>query len=67
MPVLIIFFKGKFAGRGELDLGINIESMPTISGFRDAGYMKDNKIKYSILLSRLNYSEDLIRQIIKLI
>lgn len=66
-PVLIIYFKGKFIEKGELDIGVNLEAIPDIKGFRDASYMKDGKIKYSILINASNYSGDLIRQIVRLV
>lgn len=66
-PVAIIYFKGKFVEKGALDLGINLDSIPAIDGFREAGYMKDVKINFSITINDLNYSDALVKTILGLI
>jgi hypothetical protein len=62
----IIYFKGKFVNPKKLVLGFNLSTKPKLVGFKNAGFMKDPNITYSIVLDD-NTSDKNIKEIIKLI
>lgn len=64
-PVIILYYKGKFIEKGELDLGVNLKTMPKDFIFRDADYMKDGKIKYSTKVDAFTDISSLIKNILQ--
>jgi len=64
--IALLYFKGRFTISNELVLGLNIDDKPKIDGIKDAKYMKDNNLKFSIKITEKTYSEKEISNLIKL-
>jgi predicted transport protein len=63
--LFLIYFKGKFASTGILDLGMNLHDDTTVKGLVPAEYMKDKSINWSTKVTPETDVDSLFEKIIK--
>ena len=61
----VVFYKGSSTKDNQVDLGLKFETKPLLKGVKDAKYMKDPSVNFSILLNEDNLIKDKIRILVR--
>lgn len=62
----VAFFKGNLVNDNQIDLGLKFYITPVLKNLRDAQYMKDANINYSILVDGKKFDKTEIKKVVVL-
>lgn len=62
----VIFFKGNLVNENQVDLGLKFNITPVLKSLRNAQYMKDSNVNYSILIDGKKFDKTEIKKIVAL-
>jgi len=61
----VVFYKFSSTKDNQVDLGLKFETKPLIKGIKDAKYMKDPSVNFSMLINEDNFIKNKIRILVK--